>query len=160
MKNIFFLGCLICLLGCKSVVKNPLSDLESMQLKTSYVDLNANKVDLSVYEGKRIVVSYWATWCGPCLKEMPGMKIAEDTLKNYNYTFLLISDETVAQITEFKKVKNYDFNFLKSTESNEILGIYSLPTSFIFDEKGNIVETIVGVIDWDSEEIINKLKIL
>lgn len=160
MKNIFFLGCLIYLLGCKSVVKNPLSDLESMQLKTSYVDLNANKVDLSVYEGKRIVISYWATWCGPCLKEMPGMKIAQDTLKNYNYTFLLISDETVAQITEFKKVKNYDFNFLKSTESNEILGIYSLPTSYIFDEKGNIVETIVGVIDWDSEEIINKLKIL
>jgi hypothetical protein len=35
-----------------------------------------------------------------------------------------------------------------------------LPTSYIFDEKGNIVETIVGVIDWDSEEIINKLKIL
>lgn len=142
------------------MVKNPLSDLEAMQLKTSYVDLNANKVDLTVYKGKRIVVSYWATWCGPCLKEMPGLKRAEDILRNYNYTFLLISDETVAQITEFKKVKNYDFNFLKSTESNEILGIYALPTSYIFDEKGNIVETIVGVIDWDSEEIINKLKIL
>jgi hypothetical protein len=49
---------------------------------------------------------------------------------------------------------------LKSIESYETLGIYSIPTSYIFDENGKIIETIVGVIEWDSEEMINKLKIL
>jgi|TARA_B110000977_G_scaffold201771_1_gene298503 thiol-disulfide isomerase/thioredoxin len=142
------------------VVKKPLSDLESIQIKTSFVDLNDNKVDLTAFKGKRIVVNYWATWCGPCLKEMPGLKRAEEVLKNYNYIFLLVSDETTSKIAKFKKVKNYDFNFLKSIESNETLGIYSLPTSYIFDEKGNKLETIVGTIAWDSEEIINKLKTL
>jgi|TARA_B110000003_G_scaffold30518_1_gene28589 thiol-disulfide isomerase/thioredoxin len=142
------------------VIKNPHSDLESIQIKTSFVDLNDNIVDLTAFKGKKIVINYWATWCGPCLKEMPGLKRAEDALKSYNYTFLLISDESVSKIAEFKKVKNYDFNFLKSIKSNETLGIYSLPTSYIFDEKGNKLETIVGTIAWDSQEIINKLKIL
>mgnify|MGYP006094453821 FL=1 len=160
MKNLFFIVYLFCLLGCKSVIKNPHSDLESIQIKTSFVDLNDNIVDLTAFKGKKIVINYWATWCGPCLKEMPGLKRAEDALKSYNYTFLLISDESVSKIAEFKKVKNYDFNFLKSIKSNETLGIYSLPTSYIFDEKGNKLETIVGTIAWDSQEIINKLKIL
>jgi len=160
MKNLFFIMYLFCLLGCKSVIKNPLSDLESIQIKTSFVDLNDNIVDLTAFKGKKIVINYWATWCGPCLKEMPGLKRAEEALKSYNYTFLLISDESVSKIAEFKKVKNYDLNFLKSIKSNETLGIYSLPTSYIFDEKGNKLETIVGTIAWDSQEIINKLKIL
>ena len=160
MKNLFFIMYLFCLLGCKSVIKNPLSDLESIQIKTSFVDLNDNIVDLTAFKGKKIVINYWATWCGPCLKEMPGLKRAEEALKSYNYTFLLISDESGSKIAEFKKVKNYDFNFLKSIKSNETLGIYSLPTSYIFDEKGNKLETIVGTIAWDSQEIINKLKIL
>ena len=136
------------------------SDLEYIQLKTSLVDLNQNKVNLTSFEGKRIVINYWATWCGPCIKEMPELKRAEEILQNYNYTFLLVSDETISKISKFKNIKNFDFNFLKSVESNEMLGIYSLPTSYIFDENGKKIETIVGTITWDSEQIINKLKIL
>ena len=91
---------------------------------------------------------------------MPGLKRAEEILKNHNYTLLLVSDETISKISTFKNIKNFDFNFLKSVESNEMLGIYSLPTSYIFDENGKKIETIVGTITWDSEQIINKLKIL
>tara|TARA_B100000780_G_C20834129_1_gene331451 strand:+ start:103 stop:552 length:450 start_codon:yes stop_codon:yes gene_type:complete len=149
-------------LGCNSgipISKN-FSDIESIQLKTSFVDLNDIKVDLTAYKGNKIVMNYWATWCRPCLKEMPGLKRAEEILENHNYIFLLVSDETTSKISTFKKDKNFDFNFLKSTESNESFGIYSLPTSYIFDENGKKIETIVGTIAWDSEKIINKLKTL
>ena len=159
-KTVFFSLCIGLLLsgqtGCKKS-KNG-SDFESLQLKTSFVDLNNNEVDLTQYKGKRIVLNYWATWCGPCIKEMPGLKKAEELLENHNYTFLLVSDETISKISEFKMNKNFDFNFLKSVESIETLGIYSLPTSYIFDEKGKKIETIVGTIAWDSEQIIDKLK--
>jgi len=134
------------------------SDLEYIQLKTSLVDLNQNKVNLTSFEGKKIVLNYWATWCGPCIKEMPDLKRAEEILQNYNYTFLLISDETISKITEFKNEKKIEFNFLKSVNSNEINGIYSLPTTYIFDENGKKVETFVGVVAWGSQQIINKLK--
>ena len=134
------------------------SDLEYIQLKTSLVDLNQNKVNLTSFEGKKIVINYWATWCGPCIKEMPELKRAEEILQNYNYTFLLVSDETISKINTFKNEKKFDFNFLKSINSNEINGVYSLPTTYIFDENGKKVETFVGVVAWDSEQIINKLK--
>ncbi|MEC7879994.1 MAG: TlpA disulfide reductase family protein [Bacteroidota bacterium] len=149
-------------MGCNTGITNNknVSDLESLQLKTSFVDLYENNLDLSVYKGKRIVINYWATWCGPCIKEMPTIKRAEEILEDYGYIFLLVSDETVSKISKFKNDRNFDFNFLKSIESYETLGIYSMPTSYIFDENGKIIETIVGAIEWDSEEMINKLKIL
>ena len=162
MKNLVFISCLILFFGCNSGISKSrdFSDLESIQLKTLFVDLNDNKVDLTVYKGKKIVINYWATWCRPCIKEMPGLKRAEEILENYNYTFLLVSDETISKISEFKNQKNFKFNFLKSLESNETLGIYSLPTSYIFNENGEKIETIIGTIAWDSEQIIDKLKIL
>jgi thiol-disulfide isomerase/thioredoxin len=159
-KTVTFLLCLTILLSCHTGVneRKSITDLESVQLKTLFVDLNNNPVDITQYKGKRIVLNYWATWCGPCINEMPALKIAEDLLENHNYAFLLVSDETISKISDFKMNKKFDFNYLKSVKSIETLGIYSLPTSYIFDENGKKIETIVGTISWDSEEIIEKLK--
>ena len=161
-KTAIYSLCYVLLLGCNTGITNNknVSDLESLQLKTSFEDLYENNLDLSVYKGKRIVINYWATWCGPCIKEMPSIKRAEEILEDYGYIFLLVSDETISKISKFKNDRNFEFNFLKSIESYETLGIYSMPTSYIFDENGKIIETIVGAIEWDSEEMINKLKIL
>mgnify|MGYP000009861151 CR=1 FL=1 len=157
-----FVLCYFLLLGCNSGITNnkEVSDLESLQLKTSFVDLYENNLDLSVYKGKRIVINYWATWCGPCIKEIPSIKRAEEILEDYGYTFLLVSDETISKISKFKNERNFDFNFLKSNKSFETLGVYFMPTTYIFDENGKIIETILGAIEWDSEEMITKLKTL
>ena len=163
LKKIIFIV-LFCFLlfSCHSNDTNnqSVSDLESLQRKTSFVDLYENNLDLSVYKKGKIVISYWATWCAPCIKEMPGIKRAEEILEEYGYTFLLVSDETVSKISEFKNEWNFDFNFLKSSKSFETLGVYAMPTSYIFDENGQIIETIVGAVEWDSEEMINKLKMM
>ena len=163
MKKIVFytLYCFLLLGGNPDIRNNKnVSDLERLQLKTSFVDLSENKLDLSAYKEEKIVINYWATWCRPCIKEMPSLKKAEEILEDYGYTFLLVSDETISKISKFKNERNFDFNFLKSIKSFETLGIYSMPTSYIFDENGKIIETIVGAIEWDSEEMINKLKML
>ena len=148
------------LISCNSKITNDKSftDLEYLQLKTSFLDLHENTLNLSLFKEGKIVISYWATWCGPCIKEMPSIKRAEKILEEYGYTFLLVSDETISKISKFKNERNFDFNFLKSSKSFETLGVYSMPTSYVFDENGNIIETIVGAIEWDSEEMITKLK--
>ena len=150
------------LLCCNSGITydKEVSDLESLQLKTSFVDLNENNLDLSVFKEGKTVISYWATWCRPCVEEMPSLKRAEEILEDYGYTFLLVSDETISKISNFKNDRNFDFNFLKSNKSFETLGVYFMPTTYIFDENGEIIETIVGAIEWDSEEMITKLKML
>jgi len=159
--NVFYLCCLI-LFSLNSCITNnkSASDLDSLQLKTSFIDLYDNNLDLSEYKKGKIVINYWATWCAPCIKEMPSMKRAEEILEEYGYTFLLVSDETISKISSFKNEWNFDLNFLKSTKSFESLGVYAMPTSYIFDANGQLIETIVGAIEWDSEEIINKLKML
>ena len=154
--------CCLILLSLNSCITNnkSASDLDSLQLKTSFIDLYDNNLDLSEYKKGKIVINYWATWCAPCIKEMPSMKRAEEILDEYGYTFLLVSDETISKISSFKNEWNFDLNFLKSTKSFESLGVYAMPTSYIFDANGQLIETIVGAIEWDSEEMINKLKML
>ena len=161
-KSPVYMLCYFLLLGCNSGItyNKEVSDLESLQLKTSFVDLNENNLDLSVFKEGKTVISYWATWCRPCVEEMPNLKRAEEILEDYGYTFLLVSDETISKISNFKNDRNFDFNFLKSNKSFETLGVYFMPTTYIFDEDGEIIETIVGAIEWDSEEMITKLKML
>jgi len=164
LKKLLFyaLTCLL-LIACNNSRQSDnkgVSDLETLQLKTSFVDINENNLDLLELNKGKLVISYWATWCAPCIKEMPSLKRAEEILKDYGYTFLLVSDETISEIKNFKNEMNFDFNFLKSSKSFETIGVYFMPTSYIFDQSGKIVETIVGAIGWDTEEMINKLKML
>ena len=143
------------------------SETESNEKSASetVIESGFNKLTVDEYKAlvnshELVLVDFFATWCGPCIKEMPSIKRAEKILEDYGYTFLLVSDETITKISKFKNERNFDFNFLKSSKSFETLGVYSMPTSYIFDENGNIIETIVGAIEWDSEEMINKLKML
>ena len=159
-KTVIFLLCYYLTIGCNLVINSNISDLDSLQLKSSFFDLEENNLDLSEFNNGKVIISYWATWCAPCIKEMPSIKRAEEILDEYGYTFLLVSDETISKISNFKNEMNFDLKFLKSNKSFESLGVYAMPTSYIFNENGEIVETFVGVIEWDSEEIISKLKML
>lgn len=156
-KKIFLITFLF-LISCKSnnTKKNSLTDLESLQSKSSFINLSKQEVDLNLFSNKKIILNYWATWCGPCIKEMPDLMIAEKKLKDSDVSLFLVSDEDVSVISKFVDNNPYTLNFLKSNVSNEMLGVYSLPTTILFDKKGNKVETIVGVLDFSDENLINK----
>lgn len=150
MKKLIFYCFIVVFMGCQgtSTKKNA----------TTIVDLNGKEVQLSDFKGKRILVNYWATWCGPCIKEMPALARAEQILKENNYVFLLITDESIEEILTFKSSINNDFNFLKLNGSIESLGVYALPTTFVYNEKGEKIKEIVGAVIWDSNEMITSLK--
>ena len=118
------------------------------------VDGSSGKLD--DFLGRWLIVNYWADWCPPCIKEMPDLMIAEKKLKDSDVSLFLVSDEDVSVISKFVDNNPYTLNFLKSNVSNEMLGVYSLPTTILFDNRGNKVETIVGVLDFSDENLINK----
>tara|TARA_R110000787_G_scaffold204931_1_gene315414 strand:+ start:6506 stop:6982 length:477 start_codon:yes stop_codon:yes gene_type:complete len=156
MRRIAVVFLLILFFGCDSSVK--LTDLQLNQEKASYVNLNNEKVDFTSFKGKKIILNYWATWCSPCIEEMPSLLKAQEILKDHGYIFLLASDEDIVKISIFKNSKKYNFTFLKSFGATEKLGIYMMPITFIFNEEGKKIETITGATIWDSEEMIKKLK--
>lgn len=102
------------------------------------VDLSGNKIDLQANIGKPMVINFWATWCGPCLKEFPEF---ENVKQKYGdkVNFVMISSESIEKIANFSKAKPYTFTFLKTHKSLNEYGITFIPTSYFYDSQGNLV---------------------
>jgi thiol-disulfide isomerase/thioredoxin len=125
---------------------------------TLYINMDSEDVSLDNYKGKRILLNFWATWCTPCLQEMPSLVRAQEILQDENYVFLFPTTDEISKIKAFNNSKNYPFKFLHLTSTLDQLNIYALPATFIYNKDGEMVKRIDGATEWDSEEIINLLK--
>lgn len=158
--------CLFCFMGCKETPKEDIKKeavetiltVEKTEPKSTYEDFEGNAIELSDYRGKRILLSYWATWCKPCIEEMPSLVEAQKLLENDNYVFLMASDQSIKKIKAFQEKKNFDLTFLKFNGALASEQINALPATFIYNEKGEKVDRIDGATEWNSPEIIKKLK--
>ena len=159
MKLNYFFVAIACvsMLNCADVQKKDTIEIKTTNT-TLYMDLKGNTVALNDFKGKRVLLNFWATWCTPCLKEMPSMERAQELLKNENYVFLFATTDNLKKINQFIKNNKYPFQFLQFKSTLDKLNIYALPATFIYDTTGNQVKRIDGATEWDSEEIINQLK--
>jgi len=161
MKKIITICCFALLIGCSSSSsKNSSSnDLATNQKKSIYIDLDNNEVNLSSFKVKKVLINYWATWCAPCIQKMPSLVKVQEQLQS-EFVFLLVSDESIQRISIFKNRKSFNLKYLKSTVSLASLGVYSLPTTYIYNKEGKQIKTIVGSVDCESTEMIKQLKAL
>ena len=116
--------------------------------KVKLTNLNGGLVDLNNYKTKTVFINFWATWCKPCIEEMPTIKNAMNSFKNKNIEFLFASDETRDEIQSFEAVHNYKLNYLIAGNMEE-LNIMGLPTTFIFNKNGKLVFSEMGYRKWD-----------
>ncbi len=122
------------------------------------VDLEGNAVDLKLFAGKKIFLNFWATWCKPCILEMPSIERAEKLLVDDDFVFLIASDESVGRIKRFQATKDFDLQFVRLETPFPDIGILSLPTTFIIDPSGKIAMTQIGALEWDTPEVLEKLR--
>ncbi len=120
-------------------------------------DLEGNMVKLDRYRGKTVFINFWATWCKPCIEEMPSIEKAQTILGNQEIVFLLASSETAEDIQAFSNDHGYQFTYLRF-ENDELLHIQALPTTFIFNARGNLVFSEMGFRNWDSKDNINLIR--
>lgn len=119
--------------------------------------LNTASVNFNDYKDKVVLVNFWATWCPPCVAEMPSLK---DLHKDYKdkIDFLLISNEKWKVIDEFYKENNYNFlTYSNASNPPKELQVSSIPATFIIDKKGNIVMNKNGAANWNSSDVRNLL---
>jgi len=117
-------------------------------------DLKDQEINLEQYKGKTVFINFWATWCRPCLEEMPHIQKTMEILEKSDIIFLFASNETTEQIINFRRKNNYNFNFVK-VENLEELNIMALPTTFIFNTEGKLVFSEMGYRKWDDKENID-----
>ena len=126
-------------------------------------DMKENIYELEDYQGKPVIVNFWATWCPPCRKEMPSMNRAWKKLKNEGIEMIAINiGEDEESIKAFTNEYPIDFKILldESGEELENWSIRGLPTTYILDPEGRIVYQAVGGREWDNDKLLDKIKAL
>jgi len=152
---VILLGMVACNAGDKS---KTVSYKEKDELgKISLTGLDQQPIELEKYKGKTVFINFWATWCKPCIQEMPAIANVQNILRNEEIVFLLASNESIEQIEEFRINHDYKFNYAR-IENSEELNIQALPTTFIFSPGGTLVFSEPGDRKWDDTENINLIR--
>jgi thiol-disulfide isomerase/thioredoxin len=114
---------------------------------------------LSDLKGKIVLVNFWATWCAPCVKEMPSLDRLQAAVGKSKLIVLPLSLDgasraKVAPFYETAKLKNLGIWFDKGRVAMKALGVSILPTSILVDTQGREVGRLEGEADWDKPEAI------
>jgi thiol-disulfide isomerase/thioredoxin len=126
-------------------------------------DLGGRQHNLESYRRQVVLVNFWASWCTPCLLEMPSMQRLATALQDKPFRLLAVNvRESNSKVWKFKKLLNVTFTtLLDSTgESAEAWDVQIYPTSYLIDADGRMRYVAYGPVDWDSDEIIRRIEAL
>ena len=143
-------------------VMNAQKTLPSANVKT-LEGQNFNVSELA-NSGKTTVISFWATWCSPCKKELDAiMDYYEDWQTDYNMELIAVSiddSRTAAKIPSMVTQKGWDFKILHDNrkEFQNAIGVNSVPFTLVLDKDGNIVYEHTGYAPGDELDLEDKLK--
>lgn len=140
------------------------SDEKILAPDFTLLDTNENKVSFSDFKDKPVVINFWATWCGFCVKEFPAFQNVYDEYKDkVNFMMVNVTDgqqETLKSAKTFIKENNYTFPVYYDTEltASNIYGAYSIPITVLIDSDGYYLGTHQGAMD--EETLRNYIKSL
>ncbi|WP_419769521.1 MAG: TlpA family protein disulfide reductase [Candidatus Marinarcus sp.] len=123
------------------------------------VTISKNNVKIQGYEGKIVLLDFFATWCEPCKAEIPDLNNLRKTYSNdfEIIAVLLENNRSIEQVDAFKKEFNINYpisNTLSNFDlANAVGGVVSIPTMFLFDQQGNLVQKYVGMVPAEMLEI-------
>ncbi|MGI3003771.1 TlpA family protein disulfide reductase [Shewanella carassii] len=123
----------------------------------TFADLQGNPKTLDEYKGRVVLLNLWASWCPPCIREMPTLAKLRNKLQGSNIQIVPLSiDEDPAAVAPFlaKHELKLDNTWIDSKkEIEKIMPANVVPATYVFDPNGNLVGFIRGYLDWDDPGI-------
>ena len=156
---------LICLALMQAAGSNELSPYTA-QPDTAVFDLpdiKGQQHSLEDFRDRVVLVNFWASWCPPCIQEMPVLERLKKKFNERPFEVLAVNvGEPKYRVWKFVKHISFGLPVLLDTHKDtfESWGASVLPTSFLLDRKGRIRYRVQGDIEWDSEEVVSLIEAL
>lgn len=115
--------------------------------------VNVASKNFNTAKGKVVLLNYWATWCPPCIAEMPSLqKLYNDYKDKVEFIFLTTDDDP--ELNKFMDDKDYYYPIYRSlSEHPKPFVSKSIPATYLIDKNGNIVIHKVGAANWNSSSV-------
>jgi thiol-disulfide isomerase/thioredoxin len=146
----------------KTGIMQPSLDLEdkvAADYNFSLIDENGEKIPFTSFENKVVFVNFWATWCPPCVAEMPDIQNLYEEVDTNNIAFVLISlDDSFQKAKDFVKRKEFDFPIYHL--ASPLPSVYeskAIPTTYVISPKGEIVVSKSGMAKYNTKKFKNFL---
>ena len=127
----------------------------------SLIDLQEKTWVLSELKGQVVFINFWATWCPPCLKELPSMQRLYSALPKDGFKMLAVLNNDKPSLADFVIKQNKITIPVLDDSSNTVGTAYyltGLPETFIVDKQGILREKVIGAVQWDTLENIQHMK--
>jgi peroxiredoxin len=121
---------------------------------------SARTVALHDLKGKVVVLNFWATWCPPCVEEMPSLVQMQQRLKDKGVTVLAVSlDVDEGAYKKFLRDHNVELLAVRdpNQKANALYGTFKFPETYIIDRDGKVRRKFIGAVDWTQPEIVSYL---
>ena len=157
LLEVVTLGLAITLFGCSRGSRPPHIGAAAPDFSVQDSD---RKVSLADLRGKVVVLNFWATWCPPCVDEMPSLVQMQQKMKSKGVEVLAVSvDADQGAYQRF--LKDHNVNLLTvwdpAQKSNNLYGSFKFPETYIIDRHGILRRKFIGPIDWGTPEIVDYL---
>ncbi len=148
---------LLALAGCYSGTRPP-------RIGTAAPDFTVRDSDRAVtltqFKGQVVVLNFWATWCPPCIEEMPSLVQMQQRMKAKGVTVLAVSVD-VDENSYRRFLKDHNVNLLSvrdpDQKSSGLYGTFKFPETYVIDRNGVMRRKFIGAVDWTEPEVIEFL---
>jgi len=127
--------------------------------QTPFLAGNGSEVKLGDFKGRVLLVNFWATWCAPCIRELPSLDRMQAALGEEGLLVLAVSQDrggaaVAGPFLEKHGIKTLGLFLDSKMRLGREMGVRALPWTFLIDREGRVVGELPGFAEWDSDEAI------
>jgi thiol-disulfide isomerase/thioredoxin len=160
IKQLLIIFIAISSISCGVKQSKRSENLKGTLPQMTLINAEGNPVELTSFKGKKVFVNLWATWCPPCVAEMPSIQALYEKAGSENAAFVLISfDKSFETAKKWVKQKNITVPVFGANAADlpQLFQVEGIPTTFIFNENGDLIFSYVGQENYSKDKFVTLL---